>query len=290
MLEDANSLASFEAHDVEAVVQDEVKLAMSRYQCQASPRAILLAGQPGAGKTELSSMLSSEMAGDVAFINGDDYRRYHPHRRQLYQKFSADSVGMISPFSNSVTEQLIAALARHRLNLIIEGTGRTVEVPKATAERLTAEGYAVEMAVIAARPEISLISTLLRFYQMEERGTIPRATAISAHDSIVAALPGNLDTLVSLPCISRLSIWNRDLQQLFDSNIDTVLPSEVLADYWESPWLPEEIQCARDDIDCLREKERRSQLGQGSAIDELVRRVEAVQSGTPTVGMDMLQL
>ena len=82
MLEDANSLASFEAHDVEAVVQDEVKLAMSRYQRQASPRAILLAGQPGAGKTELSAMLSSEMAGDVAFINGDDYRRYHPHRRQ----------------------------------------------------------------------------------------------------------------------------------------------------------------------------------------------------------------
>ena len=179
-------------------------------------------------------MLSSEMAGDVAFINGDDYRRYHPHRRQLYQK--------------------------------------------------------LEMAVIAARPEISLISTLLRFYQMEEHGTIPRATAISAHDSIVAALPGNLDTLVSLPCISRLSIWNRDLQQLFDSNIDTVLPSEVLADYWESPWLPEEIQCARDDIDCLREKERRSQLGQGSAIDELVRRVEAVQSETPTIDMDMLQL
>ena len=46
----------------------------------------------------------------------------------------------------------------------------------------------------------------------------------------------------------------------------------------------------RDDIDCLREKERRSQLGQGSAIDELVRRVEAVQSETPTIDMDMLQL
>ena len=173
MPEDTNGLAAFEARDVEAVVQDEVKLAMSRYQRQASPRAILLAGQPGAGKTELSSMLSSEMAGDVAFINGDDYRRYHPHRRQLYQKFGADSVGMISPFSNAVTEQLIAALARRRLNLIIEGTGRTVEVPKTTAERLTAEGYAVEMAVIATRPEISLISTLLRFYQMRNAERFP---------------------------------------------------------------------------------------------------------------------
>lgn len=123
------------------------------------------------------------------------------------------------------------ALAQYRLNLIIEGTGRTVEVPKTTAERLTSAGYTVEMAVIATRPEISLISTMIRFYQMEERGTIPRATAISAHDNIVTVLPGNLDMLASLPCVSRLSIWDRDLQQLFDSNVDTALPSESLTGY-----------------------------------------------------------
>lgn len=133
-------------------------------------------------------------------------------------------------------------------------------------------------------------SVPLQFYQMEERGTIPRATAISAHDNIVAVLPGNLDMLASLPCISRLSTWDRDLQQLFDSNVDTALPSVVLSGYWEAPWTPEEIQCVHDDIDHLREKERRSQLGQGSVIDEIVRRVEAVQSEAPSAGMDMLQM
>lgn len=288
MPEDVSGLAAFEARDVEAVVQDEVKLAMSRYQWQAHPRAILLAGQPGAGKTELSSMLSSEMAGDVAFINGDDYRRYHPYRRQLYQKFGADSVGMLSPFSNAVTERLIKVLSGHRLNLIIEGTGRTVEVPKTTAEYLASEGYVVEMAVIAARPEISLISTLFRFYQMKERGTIPRATAISAHDNVVAVLPGNLDELVSLPCISRLSIWDRDLQQLFDSAVGMGLPSEALTGYWNSLWTLDELQCALDDIDNLREKEQRHQLGQGSAIDELARRIETVLPEAPHIDMGML--
>lgn len=288
MPEDISGLAAFEDLDVETVVQDEVKLAMSRYQRQAHPRAILLAGQPGAGKTELSSMLSSEMAGDVAFINGDDYRRYHPHRRQLYQKFGADSAGMLSPFSNAVTERLIKKLSGHRMNLVIEGTGRTVEVPKTTAELLTAAGYTVDMAVIAARPEISLISTLLRFYQMEEGGTIPRATAISTHDNVVAVLPGNLDALALLPCISRLSIWDRDLQRLFDSTVDVGPPSEVLAGYWNSPWASEEIQRALDDIDNLRKKEERSQLGQGNAIDELARRIEVVLLETPKFCMDML--
>lgn len=290
MTEDINGLAAFEDCDVEAVVKDEAELAISCCRRQVCPQAVLLAGQPGAGKTALSAMLFSEMAEDVAFINGDDYRRCHPRRRQLYQKFGADYVGMLSPFSNAVTERLIKVLSDHRLNLIIEGTGRTVEVPKTTAEHLASEGYAVEMAVIAARPEISLISTLLRFYQMKERGTIPRATAISAHDNVVAVLPGNLDELVSLPCISRLSIWDRELQQLFDSNVDIGLPSEALIGYWDSPWTLDELRCACDDVGMLREKERHFQLGQDAAIDELSRRLEAILPETPAFGMDMTLL
>lgn len=287
MLEDINSLVKFEDRDVEAVVEDEVKLAMSRYQPQMSPCAILLAGQPGAGKTELSSMLISEMGGNAAFINGDDYRRYHPCRRKLYQKFGADFARMTSPFSNAVTERLISELSSRQLNLVIEGTGRTVEVPQSTAEKLTNMGYRVEMAVIAARPEISLISTLLRFYRMEESGTIPRATAASVHDSIVAALPGNLDVLVSLAAISRMSIWDRDLRQLFDSAVDEDLPSEILTGYWNSPWTSEEKRRAYEEINFLREQEQQSQLGQGAAIEELLCRVENVSVKDPTLGIGM---
>ena len=281
-------MAGFEDRDVEAVVQDEVKLAMGRYQYQAHPRATLLAGQPGAGKTELSSMLSSEMAGDAAFINGDDYRRYHPHRHQLYQKFGSDSVRMTSPFSNAVTERLIDELSDLHFNLVIEGIGRTVHVPKATAELLTSKSYTMDVAVIATRPEVFLISTLLRFYRMNEGGTVPRATAISAHDHIVAVLPDNLDVLNSLSCIFRLSIWNRELELLFDSSLDIGLPSEILSGYWHSSWAQEEIQDAKDAIDILYEKERRNQLGQGNAIDELAQRIEAAEMRGPTLDMTIM--
>ena len=99
---------------------------------------------------------------------------------------------MTSPFSNAVTERLIEELSDLHFNLVIEGTGRTVQVPKSTVELLTTKGYTVDMAVITARPEVSLISTLLRFYQMNEGGTIPRATALSAHDDIVPRCPATL--------------------------------------------------------------------------------------------------
>lgn len=268
-------LSSFGEADVETFLKEEVALDRSRYKQHQHPTAILLAGQPGAGKTELSTMMLSMLNGDAAFINGDDYRRYHPNYRKLYMEVGSDSVQMTSKFSAAITEGLIARLSDLHLNLVIEGTGRTVEVPQATAEQLTAKGYCVEMAVIAARPEISLISTLLRFYQMNEGGTIPRATALEAHDKVVTALPANLDVLLSLSCFSRMRIWDRDLTLLYDSSADKHFPSEVLHQYWHGAWNADEISSAQALIAMLREKEQASGLGQEAAISEIERRVYA---------------
>ena len=79
-----SALTPEEARSVKRTVEREVELAKGRYHSQPSPRAILLAGQPGAGKTILSSLLQASLDDDAVFINGDDYRRYHPHYSELY--------------------------------------------------------------------------------------------------------------------------------------------------------------------------------------------------------------
>jgi len=183
---------------------------------------------------------------------------------------------MTSPFSNAVVEGLIAELSDRHINLVVEGTGRDASVPEKTAAMLCAKGYAVELMALAVRPEHSLISTLLRFYQMNESGTTPRATALAAHDLVVERLPKNLDTLRSSYNLSRITIWDRDLNQLYNSTVDDILPSEVLMDYWDRPWSAEELQSAREQVEALRAMEQGSKLGQGSAIDELERRIESV--------------
>ncbi len=269
-----NVSASFSEADVSALLERELRLALRRTHQQKHPLAVLLAGQPGAGKTELSTMLLSQMRGDAAVINGDDYRRYHPNYRKLYAAYGSDSVSMTSAFSSAVTEGLIRQLSNAGRNLVIEGTGRTVEVPRFTAELLTGKGYRVEIAVIAARPEVSLASTLLRFYQMNEGGTIPRSTALEAHDGIVRALPGNLDALRTLPCISRVSIWDRELTLLYDSEGSQEPPSTVLRRFWSRPWTEEELSNVQSDLAMLQQKERESGLSQRESLDALARRIE----------------
>lgn len=219
-------------------------------------------------------MLLSGMRGDAAVINGDDYRRYHPNYRKLYAAYGSDSVSMTSAFSSAVTEGLIGQLSDAGRNLVIEGTGRTVEVPRSTAELLMGKGYRVEIAVIAARPEVSLASTLLRFYQMNEGGTIPRSTALEAHDGIVRVLPGNLDALRTLPCVSHVSIWDRELTLLYDSEGSQEPPSTVLRRFWSRPWTKEELSDVQSDLVMLQQKERESGLSQRESLDALARRIQ----------------
>ena len=273
-MSEQNVSAGFSEADVSELLKKELRLTLRRTHQQEHPCAILLAGQPGAGKTELSTMLLTQMRGDAAFINGDDYRRCHPNYQKLYVAYGSDSVAMTSAFSSAVVEGLIGQLSDAGRNLVIEGTGRTVEVPKSTAELLTGKGYRVEIAVIAARPEVSLASTLLRFYQMNEGGTIPRSTALEAHDNIVSVLPENLDALRALPCVSRVSIWDRELTLLYDSGGSQELPSAVLRRFWSRPWTEEELSGVRNDLAALRQKEQESGLCQRESLDALARRIE----------------
>lgn len=280
-MSDRSAAAAFSEAAVSVILERELSLALSCSHRQEHPLAVLLAGQPGAGKTELSTMLLSGMRGDAAVINGDDYRRYHPNYRKLYAAYGSDSVAMTSAFSSAVTEGLVARLSDAGRNLVIEGTGRTVEVPRTTAELLTGKGYRVEIAVIAARPEVSLASTLLRFYQMNEGGTIPRSTALEAHDSIVCVLPENLDVLRTLSCISRVRIWDRELTLLYDSGDSQEPPSAVLRRFWNKPWTEEELSGVRNDLATLRQKEQESGLSQRESLDALARRIEDAAKTAP---------
>ena len=270
-----SNIADYKPDDVERVVVSELD-EIEKHSSHSQPTAILLAGQPGAGKTGLSSMLVKMFQNDVYLINADEYRRYHPNYQNLYRQYGADSVQMTGAFSGAVTERLIQEASGHKINLIIEGTGRTTEVPHRTAALLMGKGYQVELAVMATRPELSLCSTLLRFYEMNEGGTVPRATAASAHDHVVDVLPDNLDTLIKDPVISKIAIWNRELDLLYSNENSDVPPSQVLRSYWCHTWSNEEVENIKSAISLLRRKEQQYSLGQGATIDELEKRIQKI--------------
>ena len=140
-----------------------------------NPRAVLLGGQSGAGKTTLHDVFLALEESNAIVINGDDYRSVHPRFRQICAQYGIDSPAHTAAWAGRMVEAIIDALSIMGYNLIIEGTLRTSEVPLKTARLLRDRGYSVSLALMAVKPEISLISCQLRYEQMRIAGTEPRA-------------------------------------------------------------------------------------------------------------------
>ena len=180
------------------------------------PRAYLLAGQPGAGKSTMARKFTQEHHGNIAFISGDDYRKDLPHFLELQAQYGDDAVLHTQQFAGKMTEALIDDLSRAQYHLIIEGTLRTTEVPLRTHDLLVSRGYDVSLNVILVRPEESYLSTLKRYRLMEEEGLTPRMTPKEHHDGVVRSLVDNLHTLYEQDAFQDIRVYNRAGECLYD--------------------------------------------------------------------------
>ena len=205
-----------------------------------SPAAFLLGGQSGAGKTTLHGILRERLKDNAVVINGDEYRSKHPRYRELDRKYGPESVSHTAEWAGSMTEELIDALSRKGYNLIIEGTLRTAEVPTKTAKLLRKRGYSVSLALMAVKPEISLLSCQIRYEQMRFAGTVPRATDPAHHNKIVQDIVGNLEVLEKSGLFDEVMLYNRASACLFPCGEDDRSASEVLNSALFGAWTQEE--------------------------------------------------
>ena len=116
-----------------------------------NPRAVLLGGQSGAGKTTLHDVFLALEESNAIVINGDDYRSVHPRFRQICAQYGIDSPAHTAAWAGRMVEAIVDALSIMGYNLIIEGTLRTSEVPLKTARLLRDRGYSVSLALMAVK-------------------------------------------------------------------------------------------------------------------------------------------
>lgn len=222
------------------------------------PQAYLLGGQSGAGKTTLHKLLRRRLEDDAVIINGDSFRKYHPRFRALQAAYGDKSVDYTGAWSGQMTEALIDALSRIGYNLIIERTLRTSDVPLSTAELLRKRCYSVSLALMAVKPEISLISRQIRYQQMRLAGTTPRATDPKHHMKIVDQIVANLAVLEGSGKFDGIQLFTRSEECLFPRKDDSRKASEVLEQALFGSWTEEEMEHLRSlqaKLDYLKSQE-----------------------------------
>lgn len=233
----------------------------------AHPYAYLLGGQSGAGKSTLHSILSQLFHYDVIVINGDEYRKSHPHFNAIQQQYGVDAPAHTAAWSGAMTEALIDAFSMQHYNLIIEGTLRTSAVPLKTAKLLRERGYGVSLAIMAVKPQISLISCQIRYELMRLAGTTPRATDPEHHNKIINDIVSNLSELEQSELFDEVMLYDRGGRRLYPkaltssasdgfagdvsvgesaSTAPAASASEALRDVIFGPWTAEETEHYED--------------------------------------------
>lgn len=205
-----------------------------------NPQAVLLGGQSGAGKTTLHNVFRNALDGNVIVVNGDEYRSFHPRYKQLCAQYGIDAPAHTAAWAGRMVEAVIDALSIMGYNLVIEGTLRTSDVPLRTAALLRGRGYGVSLALMAVKPEISLVSCQLRYEQMRIAGTEPRAVDPAHHLLIVESIVDNLKVLEDSGMFGNISLYSRSERCLFSSADGEGRASDALRDILFGDWTEEE--------------------------------------------------
>lgn len=247
---------------LEEFSQDDFNLALKRVirsltrgkTISANPKAILLGGQSGAGKTTIHRIKQKEFRGNIIIIDGDSYRSLHPNYLALQEKYGKDSVDYNKVFAGQMVEHLIGELSNQGYHLLIEGTLRTTEVPRKTAQLLRAKGYQVSLALIATKPELSYLSTLIRYEEVYMvNPSQARATPKEHHDGIVEHLVGNLRELEITKLFDQIQIYQRGRVCVYDSKTNEGSAADVLQECLFGQWSKVEEEMLRVEQEQLRE-------------------------------------
>ena len=178
------------------------------------PKAYILGGQAGAGKTTLHDMIIKNNP-DTIIINADVFRTHHPHFNMIHDYYKVKAADHTQSFANAVANVLVEKISRDNFDLIVEGTCRRADVPLKSCRDFKEKGYDVELMIMCCNADVAWQSTVDRYNLMKRQGLIPRAVTREKYNEMVKALPDNVDELYHSREFDEITLWDRDKNELY---------------------------------------------------------------------------
>ena len=236
-----NNEKNYTDEEFQKAFQQILKFYKSRYSSQENPKAFLLGGQPGAGKSALENMINIE--NKYVSISGDGYRQFHPLYDKLNKIYGKDASKYTQKWSGEMVEYLLKEARKEKWNVILEGTLRKAELPIREAKDFKENGYSVELYVVVVKPEKSYLATLQRYEEMIVRCRIPRMTPKEHHDLVVNDIGHNLEIIYNSKTFDNIKLFDRENNLLYNyrKNLD-ISPKNILEKEFYREWKIEEIK------------------------------------------------
>lgn len=179
------------------------------------PVAIVLGGQPGAGKSGLYEIARERFSDNIVELDCDAFRQYHPHSEQLAQD-AATYGEKTNPFVFEVVDRLVAELSDQGYNMIIESSMKSSHTALENHALLSPKGYAIEACIMATPKDVSWQGVVDRYNSQLAKGIQARMVPQEFHDMVVAQIPSAADEIYRSGKMSNIRIYNREREVLYD--------------------------------------------------------------------------
>ena len=216
----ANDSAIGRVH--EEAYQDAAREVLARSSSSDSPRAILLGGQPGSGKSVLAAHAAQELRHQegVVVIDADRMRERHPDYKRLSIEDPINAADRTHKVAGSWAQRLTDEAMAGKRNLVIDGTMRKPEAVRDLSEQLRANGYRIEARVMAVRPEVSLTRAQLRFEQQIEARGYGRNVNEAQHDAAFRGLSRTIVTLERDGLVDAIRVFGASHGVIYENTQD----------------------------------------------------------------------
>jgi predicted ABC-type ATPase len=188
-----------------------------------TPRAVFLAGQPGAGKSDLAAKAMREFRsnGGCVTVNPDDMRVYHPRYLEDAKEDDRSAAAKVHPDMKIWADRLFDDAARERKNIVVDGTLADKEHAEKRISELRSHGYRTEMRAMAVNPRTSWLGVVSRYEKEKGSHTIPRFVPERVHDDDCRKMPETVGALEKQGAFDRAAVYDRKGNALYDSTSST---------------------------------------------------------------------
>lgn len=197
---------------------------------QKRPMAFIIAGQPGAGKTRMSSMIIEEYNGNIVQSMGDNFRGFHPRYKELMKKYGQYCTYFSMEQGQYLSDLAMKKAAEGRYHILQEGSLENVEHTKEYIRYLKDRGYTICVLLRACPKKESWKAIHQLFLQQRLKAPgLSRLITKEHHDKACLSFLSATNDLIAQNLMDRLIIKSPK-GLLYDSDdMPTERVSELLA-------------------------------------------------------------
>ncbi|RMR16827.1 hypothetical protein ALP90_200151 [Pseudomonas amygdali pv. ulmi] len=271
---DDQSQFRLEAEEHQLIFEDIAQHALMLSKPVQQPVAIILGGQPGAGKAALSSYATTELGGNSIKIDADELRKYHPLLLKLMRENDRDAADHTHRDAAGWAVKLTNLAIKERRNLVIDGTMRDPDSLAKLCSKLQSAGYRIDARVLAVNDLVSRLSIHHRYELQHEANGFGRWSNRINHDLAFVGLPLTVDRLETGNLVDRMHVTNRSGTNIYENTLmagdwqQTPVQGRVHVDTERSrAWTQAERSSFELTLDLVKAKMVRRYAGEGDLAE-----------------------